>query len=69
MAFEQLAVEPPFDPTHFQVRVVPHEVAPLSLLTEPAEHAPAVELHDPFTGVAHAGLAFEQLAFEPPPEP
>lgn len=68
-AFEQFAVEPPFSPTHFHVRVVPHEVAPLSLLAEPAEQAPAVELQDPLRGTRQAGLGAVQFTAAPPFRP
>ncbi len=67
LAFEQLAVVPPPDPTQFHVRVVLHAVAPLSPDTDPDEHAPAVELHTPFT--TQTGFAFEQFAVVPPPDP
>ena len=64
---EQLALLPPPEPLQFQVRVVPQAVTPLSLATDPDEHAPAVELHTPLT--TQTGLALEQLTFVPPPDP
>jgi len=67
LALEQLALEPPPDPLQVQLRVVPQAVAPLSPDGDPAEQAPAVALHAPFT--AQTGFAFEQLAFDPPPDP
>lgn len=64
LAAEQEAVLPPFVPTHDQERVVPQAVAPLSADTEPAEQAPAVELHTPLT--AQAALATLHEAVVPP---
>ena len=53
------AFVPPPDPLQFQVRVVPHDVNPLSPATEPAVHAP---------GAPHAPLtAAEQELSGPPP--
>ncbi|UBS31550.1 hypothetical protein LBX01_08465 [Altererythrobacter sp. N1] len=68
---EQFAVEPVGEPPprHFHVRVVPQAVAPLSLLTVPAEQTPAVEEHTPLTVVTQAALALEQFAVEPAGEP
>ena len=44
---EHGALVPPPEPLHVHVRVVPHDVKPLSDAAVPAVHAPAVALHDP----------------------
>ncbi len=64
---EHDAFVPPPDPLQFHVRVVPHDVRPLSDATDPAVHAPGVAEHDPFT--AQGGLFDEHDAFVPPPDP
>lgn len=67
LVYEHDAFDPPPEPLHVHVRVVPHDVAPLSPETEPVVHAPAVALHVPFT--EQAAFVYEQAAFDPPPEP
>jgi hypothetical protein len=46
---EQFAVEPVPYPIQSHVRVVPHDIDPLSDETEPASHIPGVAEHDPLT--------------------
>jgi hypothetical protein len=61
-------LEPPPEPWHTHVRVVPHDVWPLSLIAVPAEQPSATPLlHEPLT--AHTPLLCEQFAVEPPPDP